>query len=529
MARVFNVTGPCIPARHYMADTTERVKEIRKMVDNGSYFAINRARQYGKTTTLAALARELRAAYLVVSLDFQDIGSAAFQNENTFSLAFMQILLWELQRFHGAEKADIEEQEEKIEEILREQDEKFGLMALFRQLHTICESSSKPVVLMIDEVDSASDNQVFLDFLGQIRSSYLKRETKGIAAFQSVILAGVYDIRNLKRKIRPREEHKMNSPWNIAADFNVDMSLSKEGIAGMLKEYEADHNTGMDIEKITGLIYDYTSGYPYLVSRLCKRMDEAMESETAWTKEGVLEAVRLLLMEPNTLFESMIGKLTEYEELGKMLGELLFSGKTITYHPMNPAIGLALMFGFVKNQEGKVIPANRIFDTLLYNHFLSLDEMRTSDIYKASLYEKEGFIKDGHLDMYCILEKFVRHFHELYGNCREAFLEEEGRRYFLLYLRPIINGTGNYYVEARTRSLGRTDIIVDYGGEQFVIETKIWRGNEYHLRGEQQLLHYLEDYGLDMGYMLSFNFNRNKQIGVHEIRIDGRKLIEAVV
>ncbi len=138
-----------------------------------------------------------------------------------------------------------------------------------------------------------------------------------------------------------------------------------------------------------------------------------MESETAWTKEGVLEAVRLLLMEPNTLFESMIGKLTEYEELGKMLGELLFSGKTITYHPMNPAIGLALMFGFVKNQEGKVIPANRIFDTLLYNHFLSLDEMRTSDIYKASLYEKEGFIKDGHLDMYCILEKFVRHFHEL--------------------------------------------------------------------------------------------------------------------
>ena len=233
MARVFNVTGPCIPARHYMADTTERVKEIRKMVDNGSYFAINRARQYGKTTTLAALARELRAAYLVVSLDFQDIGSAAFQNENTFSLAFMQILLWELQRFHGAEKEDIEEQEEKIEEILREQDEKFGLMALFRQLHTICESSSKPVVLMIDEVDSASDNQVFLDFLGQIRSSYLKRETKGIAAFQSVILAGVYDIRNLKRKIRPREEHKMNSPWNIAADFNVDMSLSKEGIAGM--------------------------------------------------------------------------------------------------------------------------------------------------------------------------------------------------------------------------------------------------------------------------------------------------------
>ena len=62
-----------------------------------------------------------------------------------------------------------------------------------------------------------------------------------------------------------------------------------------------------------------------------------------------------------------------------------------------------------------------------------------------------------------------------------------------------------------------------------MVETKIWRGNEYHLRGEQQLLRYLEDYGLETGYMLSFNFNRNKQIGVHEFIIDGRKLIEAVV
>ena len=128
-----------------------------------------------------------------------------------------------------------------------------------------------------------------------------------------------------------------------------------------------------------------------------------------------------------------------------------------------------------------------------------------------------------------VLEKFVQHFHELYGNCGETFLEEEGRRYFLLYLRPIINGTGNYYVEARTRSLGRTDIIVDYRGEQFVIETKVWRGNEYNSRGELQLEGYLDDYGLRTGYMLSFNFNRKKQAGVYEIRLRDKILIEAVV
>ena len=38
----FNTTAVCIPEKHYMVDLTERVKEIRKMVDAGKYFTINR-------------------------------------------------------------------------------------------------------------------------------------------------------------------------------------------------------------------------------------------------------------------------------------------------------------------------------------------------------------------------------------------------------------------------------------------------------------------------------------------------------
>ena len=125
----------------------------------------------------------------------------------------------------------------------------------------ICEVSEKPVVMLIDEVDSASDHQVFLDFLAQLRAYYLNREES--PTFHSVILAGVYDIKNLKAKIRPENEHKRNGPWNIAADFNVDMSLSKSGIAGMLHEYESDYKTGMDIDMMAARIYDYTSGYPF--------------------------------------------------------------------------------------------------------------------------------------------------------------------------------------------------------------------------------------------------------------------------
>ncbi len=535
MGKKFNVTGLCVPEKHYMVDLTERVGEIRRMVEAGDYFTMNRARQYGKTTTLAALTRALEEDYLMISLDFQMLGSASYQNENIFSLAFLQIFLRELGRVRETH-TNMDELIKKMQTTVKEKDDRFDLLALFDDLLTVCVHSEKPVVLMIDEVDSAANNQVFLDFLAQLRSYYMERDIKGTIVFQSVILAGVYDVKNLKRKLRPEEIHKTNSPWNIAADFNVDMSLSEAGIQGMLEEYEADHHTQMDIEEMANLLYSYTSGYPYLVSRLCMLMDEKfkmmdvfVEKESAWTKKGFLEAMRTLLSESNTLFESMIGKLADYPELDKMLRELLFVGKTITYSPTSQVIQLALMFGFAKNEEGKVVPANRIFDTLLYNHFLSVDERYSSDIYKISLQDKNQFIVDGHLNMRRVLEKFAEHFHDLYGDCKERFMEEEGRRYFLLYLRPIINGTGNYYVEPRTRTLGRTDIIIDYQGEQFIVEMKIWRGNEYNVCGEEQLARYLDDYHLNIGYMVSFNFNKKKQVGIREIIVGNKILIEAII
>ena len=98
-----------------------------------------------------------------------------------------------------------------------------------------------------------------------------------------------------------------------------------------------------------------------------------------------------------------------------------------------------------------------------------------------------------------------------------SFLEENGRRFFLLYLKPIINGVGNYYLEAQTRDAGRTDVIVDYCGEQFILELKIWHGNEYHQRGERQIADYLDFYHQKEGYLISFNFNQKKQIGVFDI------------
>lgn len=170
--RYFNTTGACNPQLHYMVDIQERLEEIKNLVDAGKYFTINRARQYGKTTTIKALAEHLEKDYVVISLDFQRMSNAEFADE-----------------------------------------------------------------------------------------------------------------------------------------------------------------------------------------------------AAAWTKEGFLEAEKLLLSEKSTLFESLMGKLHDYPSLKRKLYAILFGGKKMVYNPDDPAVDIAVMFGFLRNDDGTLVIANRIFETRLYAQF----------------------------------------------------------------------------------------------------------------------------------------------------------------
>ncbi len=103
--------------------------------------------------------------------------------------------------------------------------------------------------------------------------------------------------------------------------------------------------------------------------------------------------------------------------------------------------------------------------------------------------------------METVLKKFAEHYDSIYGDQVQEFDEAEGRRRFLLYIRPIINGIGNYYIESETRNARRMDVVVvvDYLGKHFVIELKIWRGNSYNKRREKQLSDYLDYFHLKKG------------------------------
>lgn len=426
MFKKFNVVGVCIPEKHYMVDISEKIDTIiAEYIDEGKYYTINRARQYGKTTTLYLLEQQLKERYLTIQLSFE-AADEMFVSLYTLAAGLVR----KISRVLKMQKAE----PQLLENWNQPVSEQFPLDDFSERITELCSNSDREIVLMIDEVDKSSDNQIFLSFLGLLRNKYLEQMKGKDCTFHSVVLSGVYDVKNLKIKLHPSQESKYNSPWNVAVDFTVNMDFLPQDIAGMLQEYEDDYQTGMDIAQISELIYDYTGGYPYLVSRICQLADERLsgterfeKKRDVWTREGIAAAELLLRKEPNILFEDMVKKLFDFPRLKQMLQEMLFNGAAYPYERNNHLIHLGMTFGFLKEQNGITVISNRIFETALYDLFLS--EMALDNVIcQTGSMERNQFTAGGMLQMRLVMEKFYQHFTEIYDLERVVVISYEKQK-----------------------------------------------------------------------------------------------------
>lgn len=510
----FNTTGLCIPQYHYMADVSEKVNRIKEeYVDQDEYFTINRARQYGKTTILYLLQENLKDSSVVLSISFEG-KEEYFTSLQNFAEG-LNISFYKLLRKAAPELAGIFQ--ERICQTL-------AMEEIGERITTLCEKAGKRVILMIDEVDKAADAQVFLTFLGMLRERYLKRRVGGDATFDSVILAGVHDIKNLKMKIRPEEGQNYNSPWNISAVFEIDMGLSVNEIASMLREYEDDVHSGMDIMQMAKDLHEYTDGYPFLVSCLCKFIDE---KELSWDTKGLRMAVKELLKTNNTLFDDVIKNIQNHPEFSDLVEQIVIRGAQVAFEIQNPTIQRGCMYGILKERNGRTSVANILFETLIINYFVSV---RSTYTLTASGYVEKGqYVREGMLDMGLVLHRFSAFMKAEYRDEDGKFIENHGRLLFLSFLRPIINGTGHYAVEPQTRKNNRMDLQVFYGSQEIIVEMKVWRGEKYERSGYDQLIRYLEARDVEKGYMLSFCDNKETPREDRTFLYRGHEICEVII
>jgi len=364
----FNVTGLCVPSKNYMVDISGKLNKIIALIDDGSYFTINRARQYGKTTTLSMIQKTLSKDYICSRISFEGLGDESFATPAVFCRVFMELVQDSLKFTDVSESYQQEWFDESVASFVQ----------LSRHITKMCRD--KKLVLMIDEVDKSSNNNIYLHFLGILREKFLSRQDGMDFTFHSVILAGVYDIKNIKlRMIRDgsyapaaAETKIYNSPWNIAVDFDVDMSFNPSEIATMLLQYEDDYDYGMDITSISNEIYYYTGGYPYLVSRICKHIDEKLNRE--WTLAGVRNAVEIVIKEENVLFDDLFKNLENDDKLYDLIYDVLITGKQRMYSIGNPTVKTAAMYGLIVEAETGIAISNKIFELVICNYFISKDE-----------------------------------------------------------------------------------------------------------------------------------------------------------
>jgi hypothetical protein len=157
----------------------------------------------------------------------------------------------------------------------------------------------------------------------------------------------------------------------------------------------------------------------------------------------------------------------------------------------------------------------------------------SQEMRREALKDKPEFIKDGKLDVPLIMKRFIasqKIIRDIFDEeAEKKFIEEEGREKFLTYLSPIINGVGTFSIEEQTPDSKRMDVVVHYNGRRYIIEMKIWHGERYNEKGEEQISEYLNRFDLTVGYMLSFSFNKNKEPGVKEVKIGNKLLYEGIV
>ena len=87
-----------------------------------------------------------------------------------------------------------------------------SLDELSAAISDLANHAGKKLVLLIDEVDKSSNNQLFVSFLGMLRNKYLRRHLKTDATFHAVVLAGVHDVKSPEAENTPRAGRPIQQP-----------------------------------------------------------------------------------------------------------------------------------------------------------------------------------------------------------------------------------------------------------------------------------------------------------------------------
>src|SRR6056297_3529144 len=446
MEKFFNTAGPIIREDNYCIDPLKRINkdEIMTLIAKKRYFILHAPRQTGKTSSLLALRDYIN-------------------NEGRYHCIYMNVEAAQAARsdvFEGI-RAIIIELADRVSSTLKDRYffenwkkwmEMGGFIALKTALQEWCSKQKKPVILLIDEIDSLVGDTL-ISVLRQIRSGYDKRPDEFP---QSIILCGVRDVRDYR--IFSDKDQQMitgGSAFNIKAKSLTVGDFSKEEIRTLYDEHSQETGQRFE-EEVFEMAWEYTRGQPWLVNALanevCFENKVGRDRSRPITAQMFEAAKNALIIRRDTHIDQLADKLKE--DRVRRIIEPILEGSNEIDDVSEDDIQYCEDLGLIK-RLGSLEIANEIYREVIPRS-LSYAIQRT--IYQQPQWYVES---DGKLNMMKLITNFQQFFREHSESWLTRFKYEEAGPQLLLqaFLQRIINGGG---LIDREYGLGRkrTDLYI---------------------------------------------------------------------
>ncbi|MDH6106341.1 ATP-binding protein [Anabaenopsis tanganyikae CS-531] len=471
---------------HYTLPTTERLPELKRLIEQRNYFVIHAPRQTGKTTAMLTLAQELTASgkYTAVMVS-AEVGSP-FPNQP--EIAEQAILgAWrEAARFW----------------LPKELEPPVWPNALPGQrintaLTAWAEASVRPLVVFIDEIDSLQ-NQTLITVLRQLRDGFPRRP-QGFP--QCVALIGMRDVRDYKVASGGTDRLNTSSPFNIKVRSLTLNNFTLEDVKSLYEQHTQATEQIFTPEAINHA-YDLTQGQPWLVNALAQEVTEYLAEDVniPITVDLINQAKDILIQRQDTHLDSLAERLRE--DRVKAIIEPILSGEELPNTPEDDRRYLLDLGLVIRSKEGGLKVANPIYQEVIPKVL----SQGTQD--SLPMIQPSWLTPTGELNPQILLETFLdfwrQHGEPLFKST--PYPEIAPHLVLMAFLHRVVNGGGSLEREYAIGS-GRMDICLRYGDVVLGMELKVWKqGKPDPLQqGLVQLDKYLSGLNLDTGWLIIFD------------------------
>ena len=525
--RFFNTEGPVVAADHYCIPPLERVDvdELLELIGQKRYFVLHAPRQTGKTSALLTLrdllnggtAGEYRCVYVNVEAAQaarEDVGRA------------MRVILGALaSRARSLGDGFLYET---WTDVLTA----FGEGALGEALTRWCEADPRPLVLLIDEIDSLIGDSL-ISVLRQLRAGYDQRP-EGFP--QSVVLCGVRDVRDYRiHSSTEKAPVTGGSAFNVRAESLRIGDFTEAEVRALLAQHTEATGQAFTAEALD-TVWTQTRGQPWLVNALARRTcfdhKPGRDRSRAVTAGDVLDAREHLVQSRVVHLDQLADKLRE-DRVRRVVEPLLSGGEERTFSARD--LEYLRDLGLIARDDPLRI-ANPIYAEVVPREL--------TYAVQAGLVEDTAWYvdADGGLAMDKLLGAFQGFFREHSEHWLGRFDYAEAGPQLLLqaFLQRVVNSGGRIEREYGL-GRGRTDLLVlwprggeaagpDAAVERYVVECKVLhKGLERTIaEGLAQTAAYMGRCDAEAGHLVVFDRRAGRsweeKVFRREESVDGRTI-----